>query len=96
MTQWSAPLDVGESRQWNPATYDTPIVSHRSCPLNGECHPWQVVGYHRGFWFHTVGQRKGVPLSGGPWYCVRKDTRMNAIYISRNYFDSDKPRDTFR
>ncbi len=27
----------------------------------------EVLGYHRGFWFHTVGQRKGVPLSGGPW-----------------------------
>lgn len=27
----------------------------------------EVVGYHKGFWFHTVGQRKGVPLSGGPW-----------------------------
>lgn len=27
----------------------------------------EVVGYHRGFWFHTVGQRKGIPLSGGPW-----------------------------
>ena len=26
-----------------------------------------MVGYHRGFWFHTVGQRKGIPLSGGPW-----------------------------
>jgi len=27
----------------------------------------EVIGYHRGFWFHTVGQRKGIPLSGGPW-----------------------------
>ena len=27
----------------------------------------EVVGFHRGFWFHTVGQRKGIPLSGGPW-----------------------------
>lgn len=27
----------------------------------------EVVGYHKGFWFHTVGQRKGVQLSGGPW-----------------------------
>lgn len=26
-----------------------------------------VVGYHQGFWFHTVGQRRGIPLSGGPW-----------------------------
>lgn len=27
----------------------------------------EVVGYHQGFWFHTVGQRRGVPLNGGPW-----------------------------
>ena len=56
----------------------------------------QVIGYHKGFWFHTVGQRKGVPLSGGPWYCVRKDTRMNAVYVSRHYFAEDKARNTFR
>lgn len=27
----------------------------------------QVIGYHQGFWFHTVGQRRGIPLNGGPW-----------------------------
>ena len=27
----------------------------------------EVIGYHQGFWFHTLGQRKGIPLSGGPW-----------------------------
>ena len=27
----------------------------------------EVIGYHQGFWFHTVGQRKGIPLNGGPW-----------------------------
>ena len=27
----------------------------------------EVVGYHRGFWFHTVGQRKGIRLADGPW-----------------------------
>lgn len=27
----------------------------------------EVVGYHKGFWFHTVGQRRGINLSGGPW-----------------------------
>lgn len=27
----------------------------------------EVVGFHHGFWFHTVGQRKGIALSGGPW-----------------------------
>ena len=28
----------------------------------------EVVGYHDGFWFYTLGQRKGIFLSGGPWY----------------------------
>ena len=26
-----------------------------------------VLGYHDGFWFHTIGQRRGIHLSGGPW-----------------------------
>ena len=26
------------------------------------------VGTHRGYWFHTIGQRKGLGLSGGPWH----------------------------
>ena len=25
------------------------------------------LGFHNGFWFHTIGQRKGLGLSGGPW-----------------------------
>lgn len=32
-----------------------------------------VLGEHRGHWFHTVGQRKGLGLHGGPWYVVGKD-----------------------
>lgn len=32
------------------------------------------IGKHRGFWFHTIGQRKGLGLSGGPWFVVDKDT----------------------
>jgi tRNA (5-methylaminomethyl-2-thiouridylate)-methyltransferase len=51
----------------------------------------EVLGYHRGFWFHTVGQRKGVHLSGGPWYVTRKDPRGNAVYVSRQYYDGDAP-----
>ncbi len=27
------------------------------------------VGTHRGYWFHTIGQRKGLGLSGGPTVC---------------------------
>jgi tRNA (5-methylaminomethyl-2-thiouridylate)-methyltransferase len=51
----------------------------------------QVLGYHKGFWFHTVGQRKGIPLHGGPWYVTRKDPKGNAVYISRQYHEGDAP-----
>ena len=26
--------------------------------------------HHAGYWFHTIGQRKGIPLHGGPWYAA--------------------------
>ena len=47
------------------------------------------LGEHRGFWFHTIGQRKGLGLSGGPWYVVRKNVHDNVIYVSRGY-DTEK------
>lgn len=43
------------------------------------------LGEHRGYWFHTIGQRKGLGLSGGPWYVVKKNVRDNVIYVSRGY-----------
>ena len=43
------------------------------------------IGEHKGYWFHTIGQRKGLGLSGGPWYVVKKNVRDNAIYVSRGY-----------
>ena len=27
----------------------------------------ELLGHHEGFWFYTLGQRKGIHLSGGPW-----------------------------
>ena len=39
---------------------------------------------HRGYWFYTVGQRKGIGLSGGPWYVVRKDVAANRVFVSRS------------
>ena len=45
----------------------------------------KVIGMHRGYWFHTIGQRKGLGLSGGPWFVVRKDTDENVIYVSHGY-----------
>jgi tRNA (5-methylaminomethyl-2-thiouridylate)-methyltransferase len=53
------------------------------------------VGEHNGFWFYTVGQRKGIGLSGGPWYVVKKDSSKNIVYISNRYFDPAKSRNSF-
>lgn len=47
------------------------------------------LGEHRGYWFHTIGQRKGLGLSGGPWFVVRKNIAENVIYVSRGY-DTEK------
>lgn len=43
------------------------------------------LGTHRGYWFHTIGQRKGLGLSGGPWYVVKKNVHDNVIYVSNGY-----------
>ena len=42
------------------------------------------VAEHRGYWFYTVGQRKGIGLSGGPWYVVKKDVETNRVFVSRS------------
>lgn len=47
------------------------------------------LGTHRGYWFHTIGQRKGLGLSGGPWYVVKKNVNDNVIYVSQG-FDTSK------
>ena len=43
------------------------------------------LGTHRGYWFHTIGQRKGLGLSGGPWFVIKKDIKRNIIYVSNGY-----------
>ncbi len=53
------------------------------------------VGTHEGFWFYTIGQRKGIGLSAGPWFVIKKDTKNNIVYISNQYHSEDKKRDTF-
>ncbi len=48
----------------------------------------KILGKHKGYWFHTVGQRKGLGLSGGPWYVIKKDVAANVVYASKG-FDVD-------
>ncbi len=45
----------------------------------------KVVGKHKGFWFHTIGQRKGLGLSGGPWFVVKKNVKKNIIFVANGW-----------
>ena len=45
----------------------------------------KIIGKHKGYWFHTVGQRKGLGLSGGPWYVVKKNIEANIVYASKGF-----------
>lgn len=53
------------------------------------------LGHHKGFWFFTLGQRRGVGLSGGPWYVVSKDVERNVVYVSKDYNNVNKDRREF-
>ena len=43
------------------------------------------IGQHKGHWFHTIGQRKGMGLGGGPWFVIKKDIDQNIVYVSHGY-----------
>jgi tRNA-specific 2-thiouridylase len=43
------------------------------------------IGEHKGLWFHTIGQRKGMGFGGGPWFVVKKDINNNILYVSHGY-----------
>jgi tRNA-specific 2-thiouridylase len=55
---------------------------------SGKIVEWETgktLGEHKGYWFHTIGQRKGLYLSGGPWFVIKKDIEDNIIYVSNGY-----------
>jgi len=41
----------------------------------------EILGRHRGTWFHTIGQRRGLGLGGGPWYVVGKDPTHDVVEV---------------
>jgi len=45
----------------------------------------KILGKHKGYWFHTIGQRKGLYLGGGPWFVIKIDIQQNIIYVSNGY-----------
>lgn len=56
----------------------------------------KILGTHKGYWFHTIGQRKGLGLSQGPWFVVKKDTDENIVYVSNGYDPLTQYNDTIR
>lgn len=56
----------------------------------------KILGTHRGYWFHTIGQRKGLFLGGGPWFVVKKDIEENVLYVSQGYDPATQYGDTIR
>ena len=55
----------------------------------------KVLGMHRGLWFHTIGQRKGLGFGGGPWYVVEKDMDRNILWVVNGYDPIDSYSDHF-
>lgn len=46
-----------------------------------------VIGSHRGLWFYTIGQRKGIGLAAGPYYVLDKDLKKNILIVTKNEND---------
>lgn len=46
-------------------------------------HENKILGQHQGVHFYTIGQRKGIKLSGGPYYVSEKNLRKNNLIVSK-------------
>lgn len=46
-----------------------------------------IIGYHDGIWFYTIGQRKGIGLSGGPYWVIDKNIKKNELIVSKSEKD---------
>ena len=47
----------------------------------------KVLGKHKGLYFYTIGQRKGIEFSGGPYYVLKKDSKNNALIVTKKEKD---------
>lgn len=54
-----------------------------------------LEGHHKGYWFHTVGQRQGLGLGNGPWYVTGKDIEKNIVYVTHKNDLSEQSYNTF-
>jgi len=50
----------------------------------------KILARHKGLHFYTIGQRKGLGLSGGPYFVIAMDTDKNQLIVSTNLKLSSK------
>lgn len=66
-------------------TYNS-LLEHYLGNKQGDIVEWEtgkVLGQHQGYWYFTLGQRKGLRLGGGPWFVVNKDIDNNIVFVTR-------------
>lgn len=51
------------------------------------------LGVHDGFYFYTIGQRRGIEINNGPWYVCDKDVKNNIVYVTHGYTGADQRKD---
>ena len=63
----------------------------------------KLLGQHKGLWFHTIGQRKGIGLllgpgsvHLGPWIVAAKDATTNTLYATNDLDVVERPRLEFK
>lgn len=63
--------------------FDEKKLPKMSKPYNYNIEDGEVVGFHNGAHFYTVGQRKGLAIGGSemPMYVIKTDTKKNIIYV---------------
>jgi tRNA-specific 2-thiouridylase len=47
----------------------------------------KILGEHQGLALYTIGQRKNLAVSNGPWWVIKKDEHGNILYVSKNEKD---------
>ncbi len=55
----------------------------------------KTLGEHQGYWFYTIGQRKGLGLGGGPWKVLKKDVAQNIVYVCNQNAPQKPPAQSF-
>ena len=53
------------------------------------------LGTHRGLWFHTIGQRHGLGLGGGPWFVVGKEMESGVLWVAHQAQEEGRLRGCF-